>query len=177
MRAGRSKISTVANRPSHTVDSIVSAVVGVSSGTRKLSTWLVRRLIGEVPLLAMATVDTSPYNHQPGVADPSRDLGSVGRRPLSETASPDPRPPPAPPAKQTPSLRPAQSAPLFRPPPVLGLGRVTQLTRHLGRAAQPGISHSNRTLAGNRKTHQSLGSFLSAFIRVHRRLNSLSPHL
>ena len=66
------------------MDSIVSAVVGVSSGTRKLSTWLVRRLIGEVPLLAMATVDTSPYNHQPGVADPSRDLGSVGRRPLSE---------------------------------------------------------------------------------------------
>src|ERR1022692_4164819 len=77
MRAGRSKISTVANRPSHTVDSIVSAVVGVSSGTRKLSTWLVRRLIGEVPLLAMATVDTSPYNHQPGVADPSRDLGPL----------------------------------------------------------------------------------------------------
>ncbi len=36
----------------------------------------------------MATVDNSPYNHQPGVADPSRDLGSgVGqalglRRPL-----------------------------------------------------------------------------------------------
>ena len=103
MRAGRSKISTVANRPSHTVDSIVSAVVGVSSGTRKLSTWLVRRLIGEVPLLAMATVDTSPYNHQPGVADPSRDLGSVGRRPLSETASPEPRPPPA--SHQPPSLQ------------------------------------------------------------------------
>ena len=84
-----------------------------------------------------------------------------------------PQPPPnkplpfVPPNRHTSSGRPA----------VLGLGRVTQLTRHLGRAAQPGISHSNRTLAGNRKTHQSLGSFLSAFIRVHRRLNSLSPHL
>jgi hypothetical protein len=33
--------------------------------------------------------------------------------------------------------RPAQSAHLFRPPAVLGLGRVTQLTRHFGRAAQP----------------------------------------
>ena len=39
-------------------------------------------------MLAMATVDNSPYNHQPGVPDPSRDLGSgVGqalglRRPL-----------------------------------------------------------------------------------------------
>src|ERR1017187_8349320 len=118
------------------------------------STWTRSRLIGEVPLLSMAIVDNSPYNHQPGVADPSGDLGSVGRRPLSETASPEPRPPPAshqppslqyltppPPQKypppQTPPLRPAQSAPLFRPPPVLGLGRVTQLPRHLGRAAQP----------------------------------------
>src|ERR1039458_7907454 len=35
------------------------------------------------------------------------------------------------------SLPPAKWAPLSRPPAVLGLGRVTQLTRHLGRAAQP----------------------------------------
>src|ERR1017187_145274 len=45
--------------------------------------------------------------------------------------------PPATHSKQTTSLRPAQSAHLFRPPAVLALGRVTQLTRHLGRAAQP----------------------------------------
>jgi hypothetical protein len=41
-----------------------------------------------VPLLSMAIVDNSPYNHQPGVADPSGDLGSVGRRPLSEPFCP-----------------------------------------------------------------------------------------
>src|ERR1022692_1847347 len=39
-----------------------------------------------------------------------------------------------------PSSRPI--GPLSRPPAVLGLGRVTQLPRHLGTAAQPGISHS-----------------------------------
>src|ERR1039458_6011671 len=67
------------------------------------STWTRSRLIGEARLLAMAIVDNSPYNHQPGVADPSGDLGSVGRRPLSETASPEPRPPPA--SHQPPSLQ------------------------------------------------------------------------
>src|ERR1022692_3703315 len=142
------------------------------------STWTRSRLIGEVPLLSMAIVDNSPYNHQPGVADPSGDLGSVGRRPLSETASPEPRPPPAShqppslqhltppppqnhPSPQTPFTRfgnfphqpqppPNKTLPFAPPnrhtfsagPPVLGLGRVTQLPRHLGRAAQPGISHS-----------------------------------
>jgi hypothetical protein len=65
-----------------------SGVPPVWSATRKLSTWLVCRLIGEVPLLAMAIVDNSPYNHQPGVADPSGDLGSVGCRPLSESFCP-----------------------------------------------------------------------------------------
>src|ERR1017187_6012878 len=66
----------------------IGGILSGWSATRKLSTWLVCRLIGEVPLLAMATVDNSPYNHQPGVPDPSRDLGSgVGqalglRRPL-----------------------------------------------------------------------------------------------
>src|ERR1019366_7611530 len=75
------------------------------------------------------------------------------------------------------STRAAQSASRSRPPAALGLSRVTQLTRHLGRAAQPGISHSNRTLAGNGKTHRELGFVLSAFIRVHQRLNCLSPHL
>src|ERR1039457_4195260 len=43
---------------------------------------------------------------------------------------------PPPPPNQPPPLRPAQSASRFPPPAALGLGRVTQLTPHLGRAAQ-----------------------------------------
>ena len=45
-------------------------------------------------MLSMAIVDNSPYNHQPGVPDPSRDLGSgVGqalglRRPLRPPGRP-----------------------------------------------------------------------------------------
>src|ERR1017187_6493368 len=67
---------------------------------------------------------------------------SSSRRPKIRTPKPvhTPRqlsPSPQPTPKKPLPLAPPQSAHLFRPPAVLGLGRVTQLTRQFGRAAQP----------------------------------------
>src|ERR1022692_3735002 len=109
------------------------------------STWTRSRLIGEARLLAMAIVDNSPYNHQPGVADPSRDLGSVGRRPLSETASPEPRPPPA--SHQPPSLQYlTPPSPQNHPIPQKPIHTSRQLSQPPATPAKQTTFHSRRPI-------------------------------
>src|ERR1022692_3970042 len=78
----------------------------------------------------------------PSPKNPFTPPGNFPNHPQPPPHKPPPPPPPnpqppAPPPKQPPPPRPPQPAHLFRPPAMLGLGRVTQLTRHLGRAAQP----------------------------------------